>query len=105
MNMIAKKIEAARCAIPGGGEVGMAEGVAGAGSAAGASFCGASLLGGAAEGAEAPPLKTKTCTLSYCKIFLNGTVRHKFSPFKCMFEHVRIMIVQFFLSFFTTTPV
>ena len=73
----------------------MAEGVAGAGSAAGASFCGASLLGGAAEGAEAPPLKTKTCTLSYCKIFLNGIVRHKFSPFKCMFEHVRIMIVQF----------
>ena len=70
MNKIAKKLEAARCAIPGGGEVGMAEGVGGAGSAAGASFGGASLLGGAAEGAEAPPLKTKTCTPSNCKIFL-----------------------------------
>lgn len=70
MNEIAIKLEAARCAILGGGEVGMADGVGGAGSAAGASFGGASLLGGAAEGAEAPPSKTKTCTLSNCKTFL-----------------------------------
>ena len=68
MNEIAIKLEAARCAILGGGEVGMADGVGGAGSAAGASFGGASLLGGATEGAEVPPFKTKTCTLS--KTFL-----------------------------------
>ena len=70
MNMIAKKLEAARCASPGGGEVGMAEGVGGAGSAAGASFGGASLLGGAVEGAEAPTIKKKLALYHIAKYFL-----------------------------------
>lgn len=79
MNKITKRLETARCTTPGGGEVGMADGVGGAGSALGASFGGASLLGGAAEGAEAPPIQTKTCTLSNCKIFLKWNCQTYFS--------------------------